>query len=321
MSRSPFINDVGNSIRLRGMSTRTEKTYLYWIRYFIRFHQLKHPETMGKPQVVEFLNFLALEKKVAINTQRIALNALAYLYNQYLGQPIDNMDFLPAKVKRRIPEVLSTKEVTCLLNELKGRDKLIFSLLYGSGLRISECLRIRIKDVNFNLGTLTVREGKGNKDRTTILSPSLKPLIDTYIKKAVSIQIEDNEKGIGPSLPGLLQKKYPNAFRDPAWMYLFPSTGLCKHPINNQICRHHLHDSVPRKVLKKAVNKCELNYKRINCHTFRHSFATELLRNGRDIRTVQELLGHSDASTTQIYTHVIGQQFAGTISPIELIGQ
>lgn len=224
MSNSPFLNSLRSSIRLRGMSIRTEKTYLYWIRCFIRFHQLKHPETMGSAEVIAFLNYLALDKKVAVNTQRIALNALAYLYNQFLQKPLGDMDFLPARVPKHLPEVLSASEVACLLGCLSGRDKLIFSLLYGSGLRISECLRIRVKDINFEHATLAVRQAKGNKDRATLLSASLKPELDKQIETSLAIQRKDNEKGLGPSLPGLLGKKYPNAFRSPAWMYVFPSS-------------------------------------------------------------------------------------------------
>lgn len=321
MGKSPFMNDIRSFMRLRGMSLRTEHTYLYWIKDFIRFHRLQHPATLTGNDVMAYLGYLAAKRNVAINTQKIALNALAFLYNQYLQQPLGELDFTFASKPRRLPEVLSTTEVAAILQALSGRDKLIFSLLFGSGLRITECLRLRVKDFNFTQGTLTVHDGKGAKDRVTILSPSLRPAIEAQIRSVISLQESDNQQSIGPSIPGVLANKYPAAYRQPAWMFLFPSSGLCRHPITGTLCRHHLHDSVPRKALQRAINEAGLNHKRITCHTFRHSFATELLRAGRDIRTVQELLGHFDVKTTQIYTHVIGQHFAGTASPLEAISR
>ncbi|MDK2776368.1 MAG: integron integrase [Pseudomonadota bacterium] len=319
MSRSPFLEEIRTYMRLRGMSLRTEKTYIYWIRNFIRFHNYKHPTVMGADEVIAYLGYLATRRDVAINTQRVALNSLAFLYNQFLEKPLGDMSFKFASRPRRIPEVLSSHEISSILSAMTGRDKLIFSLLFGSGLRISECLRLRVKDFDFTNGTLIVRDGKGAKDRVTILSPKLKPAIDETIQSVINLQQTDNTQGVGPSLPGILGKKYPSAYRQAAWMFIFPSTGLCRHPITGIVCRHHLHDSVPRKTLQQAVIKSGMQHKRITCHTFRHSFATELLRNGRDIRTVQELLGHYDVKTTQIYTHVLGNQFAGTSSPLDFL--
>ena len=317
MSKSPFINLVRQNIRMRGYSMRTEKTYLYWICDYIRFHRMQHPKDLSPEHVVSFLSYLANRRDVAINTQKTALNALAFLYNQFLNQPLGDLGFTYAKRQRRLPIVLTTQEVQLILDNLSGRDKVIFSILYGSGLRITECLRLRVKDVDLLRNSITVHDGKGGKDRQTILSPSLAKPLNYLIEKAIQLQQQDNLQGIGPSLPHMLGKKFPNAYRQPAWMFIFPSTTICKHPITDKLCRHHLHDSVPRKALKKSVDKSGLNRKKISCHTFRHSFATQLLQNGRDIRTVQELLGHSDVSTTQIYTHVIGQHFAGTNSPLD----
>jgi len=321
MSKSPFLNGIRQTMRMRGYSIRTEKTYIGWIKHYIRYHGRKHPSQLNAEHVKMFLSYLANSRNVAINTQKTALNALAFLYNQILKQPFGDLEFQYAKQGRRLPIVLSQSEVTSILSALNDRDRLIFSILYGSGLRITECLRLRVQDIDFDQGAITVRNGKGNKDRVTILSHSLIPAIKDQITRSIELQSIDNKNQVGPSLPHMLGKKYPNAYRKPAWMFIFPSTGLCQHPYTGITCRHHLHDSVPRKALSKAVGKCGLFNKRISCHTFRHSFATELLRSGRDIRTVQELLGHKDVSTTQIYTHVLGQHFAGTTSPLELLAK
>jgi integron integrase len=317
MAKSKFLTEIREYMRLHGYSIRTEHTYIYWIRFYIRFHRMQHPSVLGPDHVVMFLSFLANKRDVAINTQKVALNALAFLYNKFLNQPLGDIGFTLATRPRHLPTVLSTVEVGQILDVCEARDRLIFSLLFGSGLRISECLRLRIKDFDFSNGSLTVFNGKGAKDRVTILPQSLKPLCQTFIDKAIDLQNADNQSGVGPSLPGALGKKYPSAHLQPAWMFIFPSTTVCTHPYTKFLCRHHLHDSVPRKALKLAIERAGLTSKRISCHTFRHSFATELLRNGRDIRTVQELLGHSDVATTQIYTHVIGQHFAGTASPLD----
>ena len=320
MAKSPFLNDIRRSLRLGGYSLRTEKTYLYWIKFFIRFHKLKHPSEMGSAEVVRFLDYLANERHVAINTQKSALNALAYLYNQFLKRPLGELGFQHAKQGRRLPSVLSPAEVSSIIYQMTEQYQLIFSLLYGSGLRISECLRLRVKDIDFSSSSLIVCDSKGNKDRKTILSKALFAPLQTAIRSAIELQKKDNLQGVGPSLPFALGRKYPNAYKERAWMFIFPSTGLCNHPVTGQLCRHHLHDTAPRKALKTAVNKAEIFDKRINCHTFRHSFATQLLKTGQDIRTVQELLGHTDVSTTQIYTHVLGEHFAGTTSPMDMLG-
>ncbi len=298
---------------------KTEKAYLYWIAYFIRHHKMRHPNEMGPSEVTKFLSFLANEQHVAINTQKVALNALSYLYNQQLKIPLGNLGFTLAKNRRKLPAVLSSKEVHLLLEQLEGQYKLIFSLLYSSGLRINECMRLRVQSIDFNNQCIIVHNGKGNKDRTTLLSPALIEPIKEAIEAAKEIQLADNKHGFGPSLPFALNRKYPNAYRQSAWMYLFPSPSISPHPVTGQLCRHHVHDSAPRKAIKRAAQACGLHHKKITCHTFRHSFATELLKSGQDIRTVQELLGHSDVSTTQIYTHILGQHFAGTRSPLDIL--
>lgn len=320
MLKSPFLNSIRMDMRQKGYALKTEKTYLYWIKYFILFHKKQHPQNLGSPEVQQFLSYLANNKHVAINTQKIALNALAFLYNKFLEQPMGDIDFIPASKPRNLPTVLSIYEVQRILQVLEERNRTLFSLLYGGGLRINECLRLRVKDFDFDHGCVSIHDGKGGKSRNTLLPLSLKPAIEQLIKKAITVQVSDNAQAIGPSMPFALDRKYPSAYRQPAWMFVFPSTTWCNHPVTGKLCRHHLHDSVARKALKIAVNKAGIVNKRVTCHTFRHSFATHLLQAGRDIRTVQELLGHSDVKTTQIYTHVIGQHFAGTASPLDTLG-
>ncbi|MGV6808116.1 MAG: integron integrase [bacterium] len=314
---SQFIESVRRDIRLRGYSMRTEKAYLYWIRYFIRFNRMRHPSEMGADEARTFLTHLAVDRNVAINTQKVALNAAVFLYHKFLNIQLGDLGFALATKQRSLPIVLSQPEVTRILENLEGRNRLVIEILYGSGLRISECLRLRVQDIDLDRCSLTVRDGKANKDRQTLLSPRLVPALESAIEDALAIQAKDNLDGFGPSLPFALGKKYPNAHKSPKWMFVFPSTGLCPHPVTGVTCRHHLHQTVIRKALGKAVLKAGVHNKKINCHTFRHTFATHLLESGTDIRTVQELLGHNDVKTTQIYTHVLGQHYAGTRSPLD----
>ncbi|WP_417664388.1 integron integrase [Pseudidiomarina donghaiensis] len=316
MMPSPFIEKLRADMRLRGYSLKTEKSYLGWIRQFIYFHKKRHPNDMGAEEVKSFLSWLANERHVAVNTQKVALNALVYLYHKALNHELGDLNFSLATKQRQLPVVLSPEEVQRILNQLSGRNKLIIELLYGSGLRVSEALRLRVQDINFSHAALTIRDGKGKKDRQTLLSQRLIKPLQQAIETALTVQIEDNKNGLGPSMPNALDRKYPNAFKQPGWMFVFPATSLCKHPYSGVLCRHHLHDSVVRKALQPAVKAAKI-FKKVNCHTFRHSFATHLLQAGCDIRTVQELLGHNDVSTTQIYTHVIGQHYAGTASPLD----
>lgn len=316
MAKSAFLQAVSEDIRLRGYSIRTEHSYLYWIKSFILYHQKKHPQHMGADEVKAFLSWLANQRHVAVNTQKVALNALVFLYHKFLKIELGELGFTHATKQRSLPVVLSVSEVAALLPHLKGMCALIVSLLYGSGLRVSECLRLRVQDIDLEHLSITVRDGKGKKDRQTLLSSSLVTALKQQITRALALQQQDNLRGIGPSLPFALGRKYPSAYRQAGWMFLFPSTSLCAHPLTGVLCRHHLHDSAVRKALQPAVVACGIR-KKVNCHTFRHSFATHLLQSGYDIRTVQELLGHNDVATTQIYTHVIGQHYAGTVSPLD----
>lgn len=314
---SPFLEMVRGEIRLRGYSIRTEKSYLFWIRQFILFHQKRHPSEMGGAEVKAFLTWLAVTRNVAVNTQKVALNAVVFLYAKVLQQELGDLGFTLATKQRHLPVVLTPDEIIRILTQLEGRNRLIFELLYASGLRISECLRLRVQDIDFANGSICVRDAKGNKDRQTLLGKSLVPALHTAIEQSLVLQRDDNKRGIGPSFPFMLGKKLPNAFRSPAWMFIFPSAGLSTHPVTREICRHHLHDSVARKILHRAVTESGIEKKRVTCHSFRHSFATHLLQTGCDIRNVQELLGHNDVKTTQIYTHVLGQHFAGVSSPLD----
>ncbi|MDH7944083.1 integron integrase [Pseudohongiella sp. SYSU M77423] len=317
---SPFIEEIRRDMRLRGYAIKTEKTYLHWIRRYIYFTDRRHPAETGANEVREFLTHLAADKKVAINTQKIALNALVFLYTKFLNIDLGDLNFTLATKQRHLPSVLSPIEVQRVLSHLEGRNKLIIQLLYGSGLRVNEALRLRVNDIDFELMTITVHDGKGRKDRTTLLSTSLITPLKAHIDQALLTLKIDNEKGLGPSLPTALAKKYPNAYRTAGWAYLFPASGYSANPYDGTLCRHHLHDSVVRKFLAIAVRQAGMTRKKISSHTFRHSFATHLLQNGADIRTVQELLGHNDISTTQIYTHILGSHYAGTASPLDRLG-
>lgn len=315
--KSPFIESIRAEIRLRGYSIRTEKTYLAWIKRFIFFIDKRHPKDVGAPEVKAFLSWLANERNVAINTQKVALNSLVFLYQKIFNRELGELGFSLASRQRRLPSVLSPVEIQCILSHLEGRNKLAIQLMYGSGLRVSECLRLRVQDIDLENGSLTIRDGKGKKDRQTLLSQRLNAPLLNAIQHAIQVQKFDNQQNIGCSLPHALDRKYPNAYRSPGWAFIFPSSGLCKHPVTGLMCRHHLHQSAIRKALRKAVSLSGITIKRVNCHTFRHSFATHMLSSGTDIRTVQELLGHNDVKTTQIYTHVLGQHYAGSQSPLD----
>ena len=314
---SPFLNMIRRELRLRGYSMRTEKTYLHWIKQFIYFNNKKHPKDMGAIEVKAYLSWLANERHVAINTQKVALNSIVFMYHKILNLSLGDLGFTLATKQRHIPVVLEVNEVRAIINELAGRNRVIVELMYGSGLRVSEVLRLRVQDVNLTRYALTIRNSKGNKDRQTILSSRLHEPLTKLITQAIKLQYEDNQIGLGCSLPFAMAAQDSNAYKSPAWAFLFPSIGYCNHPVTGVKCRHHLHQTVIRKALKVAVKKARLFNKRVSCHTFRHSFATHMLMSGSDIRTVQELLGHNDVKVTQIYTHVLGKHYAGANSPLD----
>lgn len=316
---SPFLESVRADLRLRGYSLKTERSYLDWIRRYIRFTDKKHPSDVEPTEITRFLTHLAVNRHVSVNTQKTALNALVFLYQKHLKLEVGDLGFTLARKQRSLPAVLTPDEVRMILAQLAGRNHLIISLMYGSGLRVNECLQLRVQDIDLEHRSITVHDGKGRKDRKTLLGATVIPALKEAMDAAIKLQQRDNEQGVGSSIPPALARKYPNAFRTPSWAFLFPSSGWCLNPYDDTLCRHHLHDTIVRKFLAIAVKKSGITTKRVRSHTLRHSFATALLASGTDIRTVQELLGHNDVSTTQIYTHVLGQHYAGTSSPLDRI--
>ena len=316
---SPFLGNVRSVCRVRGYSLRTENTYIYWIKQFIYFTGKRHPADCGAREVEAFLTHLAVVRHVSINTQRLALNAIVFVYRHVLNIDLGELGFSLSKRERQLPTVLTPEEVHRIFTHLSGRNRLIFEILYGSGLRISECLRLRIKDIDTNRFSINVHNGKGGKSRQTLLSRSICDSLQQQVQTAIDVQARDAANQVGAAMESALKRKFQSAPFSPAWAFLFPAARLCNHPLTGKICRYHLHPSVPTKYLKQAVLNAGLENRRIGCHTFRHSFATHLLLAGTDIRTVQELLGHADVSTTQIYTHVIGEHYAGTTSPLDAI--
>lgn len=314
---SPFLQSVIEAIRIRHYSLRTEQAYLHWVRRFIIFHGKKHPRDMGTMEVNAFLTHLAVTNDVAASTQNQALNALIFLYAHVVGKPLGEIgDVVRAKRPARVPVVLSHDEMRALLRELGGVSWLAACLLYGSGLRLMECLRLRVKDIEFDQHALIVRDGKGGKDRVVTLSDELMPMLRRQLEHARGIHEKDLADGFGAvSLPHALAKKYPNAPKEWYWQYVFPSTRRSVDPRSGAIGRHHLDESVIQRAVKLALRKAQIN-KPASCHTLRHSFATHLLERGADIRTVQEQLGHKDVRTTQIYTHVLNRGGNAVVSPL-----
>jgi integron integrase len=301
-------------------SIRTEEAYVQWIRRFIVFHGKRHPQELGRQEVEAFLTHLAVEGKVAASTQNQALNALVFLYREIIGRDIGLLeDVVRAKQPTRVPTVLSVSEVTAVLNRLEGTTALMGRLLYGSGLRLMECVRLRVKDVDFGYRQITVRDGKGQKDRVTMLPAALVDPLSTHLARVKHLHEADVAEGYGAVyLPYALERKYPSANREWGWQYVFPASKRSMDPRSNVVRRHHLAETVLQRAVKQAVRAAGLA-KPASCHTLRHSLATHLLANGSDIRTVQELLGHHDVSTTMIYTHVLKQGGLGVKSPLDLV--
>jgi len=313
---------VHEAIRRLHYSRRTEETYVHWVRRFIYWSGKRHPATLGEPEVTAFLSHLATERKVAAATQNQALAALLFLYKQVLGRELGWFDDLVrAKRPVRLPVVLTRGEVAALLAQLKGAHWLMAGILYGAGLRLMECLRLRVKDIDIAYRQILVRDGKGGKDRVSMLPEIAVQPLHAQLGEAKRLHEIDLREGFGEvHLPYALARKYPRAGFEWGWQYVFPSAKRSADPEDGVIRRHHLDESVLARALKEA-RRCAGIAKPVSAHTLRHSFATHLLQAGQDIRTVQELLGHSDVSTTMIYTHVMNKGARGVKSPLDRLEQ
>ncbi|WP_297529400.1 integron integrase [Thiohalobacter sp.] len=315
---SPFLEQVRRACRVRHYSYRTEQAYVDWIRRFILFHGKRHPEVLREREVADFLSWLAVERHVSTSTQNQALNALVFLYRCVLERPLGDIGAVArARRPRRIPVVLSRAEVQRLLAELRGTPWLVAGLLYGSGLRLMEALRLRVKDLDFEHLAILVRAGKGNKDRVVTLPEPLVEPLQRQLRTVRNIHEQNLAEGFGDvALPHALARKYPGAAKSLAWQYLFPASRRSRDPRSDRTGRHHLDPTVIQKAVRGALRRAGI-FKPASCHTLRHSFATHLLERGMDIRTVQEQLGHKDVKTTQIYTHVLSRGGSAVVSPLE----
>lgn len=318
MEKKRLLVRMSDAIRSRHYSLRTEQSYIQWVRRFILFHNKRHPEKMGEKEISSFLTDLAVNRKVAASTQNQALSALLFLYKHVLDQKLDWLeDVVRAKRPRRLPVVLTQAEAGTLLDNMTGVNGLIAKLIYGTGMRKMECLRLRVMDIDFDYGQIHVRSGKGNKDRITLLPDCLGIPLRLQLERVARVHNKDLEEGYGEvELPFALDRKYPNAGWDWKWQYVFPATKRSVDPLTGVIRRHHWYDTNVSRAIRQSVHSSRIN-KQVGVHTLRHSFATHLLENGYDIRTVQELLGHKDVSTTMIYTHVLNKGGRGVRSPLD----
>ncbi|MFM9102433.1 MAG: integron integrase [Cyanobium sp.] len=306
-------------LQTRHYARRTVKTYEQWLRRFLRFHRMRHPQDMGSAEVNAYLTHLAVQEQVSASTQNQALAALLFLYRDLLEQELEIEGVVRARTSQRVPVVLSEAEVRAVRERLDGEAALVVGLLYGSGLRLMEALRLRVKDLDLQRMAITVRDGKGGKDRLTVLPQSLVLPLQGHLLRVRSLHQSDLAAGWGQVLmPYALARKYPNANREWAWQWVFPQQNRWRNKESGAQGRHHLDPSLIQKAVKRAVTEAGVT-KQASCHTFRHSFATHLLERGQDIRTIQELLGHKDVSTTMIYTHVLNRGPLGVRSPADLV--
>ena len=310
------------ALRARHYSRRTEQTYCQWARRYIRFHGLRHPAEMAEPEINAFVTHLAVHEKVSASTQTQALSALLFLYRHVLGHEVGELDLVRANRPRRLPVVLTREEVRRLLGGLEGEPRLVASLLYGLGLRLMEGLRLRVCDLEPGRGELLVRSGKGDRDRVTMLPRSLQPALEAQLARARALHERDLADGWGSvELPGALARKYPLAAAEWRWQWVFPQQRRWRNRESGEEGRHHLHETIVQRAVTDGVRRTGIA-KHATCHTLRHSFATHLLDDGYDIRTIQELLGHKDVRTTMIYAHVLNRGGQGVRSPIDdLVGE
>ncbi|MGZ8244026.1 integron integrase [Methylomagnum sp.] len=313
-----LLDQVRAKLRLKHYSLRTERAYTDWIKRYILFHGKRHPKDMGAAEIQAFLSHLATERNVAASTQNQALAALLFLYKEVLDLDLPRLnDIERAKRPQRLPTVLTVREVGAVLDRLDGTLGLMIRLLYGTGMRLMECVRLRVKDVDFEMRQLTVRDGKGGKDRVTMLPALLAEPLKAHLEQVRALHRADLAEGGGEVwLPDALAVKYPNAPREWGWQYVFPARSLSVDPRSGRRRRHHVDEKALQRAVKKAVQATGLG-KPVSPHTLRHSFATHLLQSGYDIRTVQELLGHKDITTTMIYTHVLNRGGHGVVSPLD----
>jgi integron integrase len=305
-------------LRTKHYAYRTEKAYVFWVRRYVLFHGKRHPLELAEPEVEAFLTHLAMNRQVAATTQNQALCAILFLYRHVLGRPLQGrITALHARHPHRLPVVLTPQEVFRIIHAMDGVHQLQVQLLYGCGLRLQECLGLRVKDIDFEQRQILIRHAKGMKDRITMLPDALLRPLQEHLKKVKALHNRDLAQDYGAApLPFALDRKYPGANREWIWQFVFPASRLCQDPRTGKPVRYHLHESTLQKALGVAVRRVRIT-KPVHCHTFRHSFATHLLQNGYDIRTVQELLGHKSVKTTQIYTHVLNRGGLGVRSPLD----
>jgi integron integrase len=316
--RPNLLDRVREAARVRHLSYRTEQAYVAWVKRFVLFHDKRHPRHMGKNEVEAFLTHLAVERQVAASTQNQALAAILFLYRHVLDQELGWLEnVVRARRPRRLPVVLSREEVARLLQAMTGTPRLVAALLYGSGLRLMEALRLRVQDVDLEYGQILIRDGKGGKDRHTVLPERLRQGLTRQLEQARGTFEQDRANGVpGVELPSALARKYPTAGLEWRWQWVFPAQSLSTDPRSGVRRRHHLYEQGIQRAVRAALRTAGID-KPASCHTLRHSFATHLLEDGYDIRTVQELLGHKDVKTTMIYTHVLQRNRAGVVSPLD----